>query len=433
MQELDVSTSKQVYESKFTMKGLHWNSRLLLSDIKETGWVLMSKNFMHTKMTGRCIKRGVMIAYVVVQMLVSTALAQTLAPEVLLGRDWLQAQVNAEGTITNDANGMATDRQTRAEVLETLQRFNVAPSALINKVRAESSDQAVEHLARQIIASARTGAFSTTKLAELKAFQNADGGFGGSTKFGSNSLDTAFALIALRATNQLSGTEISRALDFLNVKGDDVGGFSASTASKPYLSAYVLLALQSYGAQFQIAASIDQAKLRLSGQLQNGGYSETVLDAVGAIALGFSSSTDPNLTSLKAKIRNAQQSNGSWGNDAFLTALALRALSTTIETPPPTTGELSLLVRDAQTLAPLAGATLVLSPNPQFTGTSSAAGAISIIQAGPSDWHRTVCARRNFQHRVARIAIGWHDHCGNVAHHLLGFVTDHRVKHQTHG
>lgn len=206
-------------------------------------------------------------------------------------------------------------------------------------------------------------------------------------------------MLALRAANQLSGAEIARSIDFLTAKGDDFTLLSTSNASKPYVSAYVLLALQSYGAQFQIAANIDQARLRLAGQLQNGSYSETVLDTVGAIAFAYASTNDPNLAGLRTKIRSAQLANGSWGNDAFLTALALPALSVASEPPAPTTGELSLLVRDVQTLAPLADATLVLAPNSQFTGTSNAVGSISIALITPNTYSATL-SRSGYQSKT---------------------------------
>lgn len=318
--------------------------------------------------------------------LVASARAQTQPPEVVAGRDWLLAQVRGDGSIAGESGTLATTRQTRAETLETLARLNVAPNSLLNRIAQDPPDSTVEHLARQILAMARTGNVVPAKLAELKALQNADGGFGGTVRHGSDALDTSFALVALRAANQTSGPELGRAVSYLAaLSGPDNVALKTGARSKPYVSAYALLALQSHAQEFSIAAAVEAARTRLIAQQDQGVYGETLLDAVGAIALGFSSTSGAGLDSLRSALRASQLPNGSWANDPYLTALALRALVGSGTVAPPTTAQLAALVRDAQTLAPIAGAALTLTPGAS-QASSAGDGRISLAGIAPGSY-----------------------------------------------
>jgi choice-of-anchor A domain-containing protein len=340
--------------------------------------------------------------------LFSAAFAQTLPPDIVRGRDWLRAQVQADGTIIAASATLATERQTRAETLETLARFNVAPATLLSKVQNDASDAAVEHLARKIIALGRSNvsgaAISNAQsaaLTELKGYQNADGGFGGTKPMRSSVLDTSFALLAFRAGGVLGGEEVARAVTFLGTTLSPSAGatLTSSGRAQPYIDAYTLLALQTYAQQFPIAANVDAAKARLLAGATQGVYLETLLNCTGVIAISLTGQSDPNITSLRGAIRGAQAANGSWGNDAFLTALALRALTDLSPVTPPTLGLLSAVIRDAQSLAPLAGASLTLNPAPQFTATANSAGAVQISDITPGGYSALV-AKAGYQSRT---------------------------------
>jgi hypothetical protein len=79
------------------------------------------------------------------------------------------------------------------------------------------------------------------------------------------------------------------------------------------------------------------------------------------------------LAPVAASLRGQQLANGSWGDDAYLTALALRALQALAILPPaPTTGSVHGQVIDSVSHLPLAGATVSLGgPSPQNTNTNS--------------------------------------------------------------
>ena len=322
-------------------------------------------------------------------------LAQTLPPEIARGRDWLRAQVQSDGSVAMPATALATTRQTRAETLETLARFNLVPVPLLDKVRTEATDRAVEHLARKLIALGKSN-FSGTLISnaqnaaitELKSYQNADGGFGGASGYQSNALDTSFALLGFRATGTLGGTEVARAINFLasHLTNTAPSVLTANARALPYVDAYVLIALQTYAQHFPIAASVDVAKARLLANANQGLYLETLLNCTSVIAISLTGQGDPSVVSLRAAIRSAQAANGSWSDDPFLTALALRALTNFTPQAPPTLGLIAAVIRDAQTLAPLPGATLTLDPNPQFTATSGAGGGVQITDITPGSY-----------------------------------------------
>ncbi len=311
--------------------------------------------------------------------------AQTLPPEVTQGRDWLASQVRTDGSVTGESTTIATQTQTRAEVLETLKRLERTPTALASLLSQQTPDSAVEHLARQIISQAGISTVPAARIDQLKAYQNADGGFGGSAKFGSNVLDTSFALIALRAAGVSSGNDLARAVTYLATRAAELDNkaLSLEAGSRPYVASYVLMALQSYAAQFPIAQAVEAARTYLLAQQGQGAYLEALLNAVGAIALGFSSTSGTGLDDLRTALRASQMANGSWEDDPYLTALALRGLIGAVVTTPPQTGRITATIREASVLAPVSGANITLTGAGTVTGSSAGNGAVILADLQP--------------------------------------------------
>ncbi|UXI70439.1 carboxypeptidase regulatory-like domain-containing protein [Tahibacter amnicola] len=331
--------------------------------------------------------RLIQVLVVVCLFVTGVAQAQTVPSEIAAGRQWLLSQVRDDGRVIGEDTALATVRQTRTEVLDTLVRLDAGHSALLNGVSRETPDSAVEHLARQIIALARAGVNAPDKVTALKALQNGDGGFGGAQRYRSEALDTSFALIALRAANDTNGPEVARAVTFL-AGGDEAGKSTLDPGPKarPYMAAYTLLALQSYAQQFPIGEAVTAARTRLLGMQDQGLYGQTLLDAVGIIALEFSSTSGTGLDALRDAIKAAQRPNGSWGDDPYLTALALRALWQSTIVTPPTKAEISASVRDADTLAPIAGAQLRLGDSAELQALSAADGRVVLANVPPGSY-----------------------------------------------
>jgi choice-of-anchor A domain-containing protein len=320
--------------------------------------------------------------------LLSLSVEAQVAPEVAAGRDWLGAQVRSDGSLTGETGALATVTQTRVEVLDTLSRLGVAPTSLANRIAGQIPDSSVEHLARLILAGAASSTLDRSLLTRLKALQRADGGFGGAKLHESTAIDTSFALIALRAAGETADASVARAVSFLAARAGntDSDGLHAADAARPYLAAYTLVALQTWSADYAIAGAVDTARTQLIGLQGTGAHAEVLLNAAGAMALGFSSTSGTGLDTLRQALRDSQQANGSWQNDPYLTALALRGLIGGASTPPPTTGRVTATIREAQGLAPLSGASLRLTGASVLSASSGGNGRVVVLEVPPGDY-----------------------------------------------
>lgn len=327
-------------------------------------------------------------AVLVLFVLISAGAAaqQTLPPEVALGRDWLRAQIDVTGALSSTSIILATAEQSESEVVETLAYLDAPNAALVQRHSQRLSDGGVEHLSRQIIALSRARKPVTSQLAGLRALQNADGGFGGTSGRGSTITDTSFALTALRAAGVVDGPDLSRALNYLVGRLSNPGNrdWQTDTKSEPYVVAYGLLALQVHSSRFSLGAALNVQREALLGLQDQGRYGEVLLDAVAALALQYASTDLTSLDTLKAAIRSNQDPNGSWYGDSFLTALALRALSIGVVMPPETDSRFVLAVRDAESLALLPGVRLEIGELPDLELLSGTNGQIDsgILQPG---------------------------------------------------
>ncbi|MCB1635748.1 MAG: hypothetical protein KDI51_14250, partial [Xanthomonadales bacterium] len=268
-----------------------------------------------------------------------TAAAQTAVES---GRAWLITQVRPDGNITGEQSALATGVQTRFEVLETLRRLGVDVTAIGQGLNGVADEPVVEHRARRLLVQGLGGITDPALLAQVRSAQQGDGGFAGTESRSSNVLDTSFALLALRATGEQRSESVGRGLSYLaaHVADLDQPGWTLDSASQPYVAAYLLLTLQSFAADYPMAASIDQATAHLLALQGTGVYAETLLNAIGAIALGFSSTTSPSLYYLHSDLRDTHASPTRRSPDPYLTALALRGLINAAPPPPPVGGRL---------------------------------------------------------------------------------------------
>jgi len=104
--------------------------------------------------------------------------AQASAPEVVRGTNWLVAQIQANGALTNEPGSMATVFQNRSEAAVTLKLLASVPTSLSDIIAADN-DGSTEYLARKIISLAQAGRSVSPYLPILAQRQNGNGGFGG--------------------------------------------------------------------------------------------------------------------------------------------------------------------------------------------------------------------------------------------------------------
>src|SRR6266545_1820027 len=124
------------------------------------------------------------------------AQAQGLSAEVSRGLAWLQGQIQANGSLANEASSVATALQNRSETAQALAALATFPPNLADALASES-DGNTEYLARQAISLIAAGRDASAQIGLILLRRNSDRGFGGGSGFASNPLHTAWAVLAL--------------------------------------------------------------------------------------------------------------------------------------------------------------------------------------------------------------------------------------------
>lgn len=305
----------------------------------------------------------------------STAYAAPSAA-VSAGLTWLQAQVQTDGSLANEATSVATPLQARGETLTTLTTLGTAPAALGAAIAA-SIDESTESLARRTLALAATGGDSSSVIATLLARQNADGGFGGEDGYASDPLDTAWALLAFHGAGV--SDPVAAAIGYLQSNQDTDGSYIAGDQQPDiYVTAYVVLALKPYASQYNLGTTLQAAVGYLQGQRTTGALwgNSVFLTAIAYLAVHDFVPLSPTGADINTLLTNAQGTDGSWGaDDPYTTALAIRALAlTTVAPQDQNVGAIQGQVTDASTGQPLAGVTVAITGATTQTLVTDATG-----------------------------------------------------------
>jgi subtilase family serine protease len=192
--------------------------------------------------------------------------------------------------------------------------------------------ETTDYLSRRINALSNGGSDLNILLSYSDTvYTNAWGGIGG---FNANNLDTAVAIQALKSINHSDLDTISNALNYLtgNQNPDGGFGFSPGEDSNVYITSLVLKSLASYNGNFDLQKETDNAiAYLLTKQNPDGGFGSS-LSTIFETSLAFDAliASDADLTSSAQHainyLINNQLLNGSWNDDPYSTALALRAL-----------------------------------------------------------------------------------------------------------
>jgi sugar lactone lactonase YvrE len=337
--------------------------------------------------TPRVLARAALVAVVCISP-VRVAKAGTLPPNVVNGVTWLKQQIQSDGSLAGESASIATPVQAREEVAQTLAELDTVPTAVVAAAQGDP-DLNAEYASRRIIALQLAGEDASSLVTTLLTYQNPDGGFGTYAGYSSSPLETAWALLALKAAGA-SGSVLGHALQYLIGAANSDGGFDAfHTTSDVYTTSVVTLALQAYAQAYSLSATIGAADAWLRNAQSGGGYDDTLSDAVATLALA-STTTDSSAYSASVQALEASQlTDGSWNDDPYLTAIALRALVAAGSVPAaPTTGQVSGQVVDASTLAPLSGVTIQLA---QQSGTqvTNSSGQYSLSSLAPGSYTLT--------------------------------------------
>jgi hypothetical protein len=296
--------------------------------------------------------------------------------------------VQADGSLANEPASLATPQQNRTEALFALKLLATVPASLADTISADTEDN-TEYLARRAVAMSMTGQNADAVIAQLAARQNADGGFAGLPDHESSSLDTALALLAFKAAGYKASTVITSALGFLNHAINTDGGFglSALNGSNLYVTSYVLQALQAYSQSYALSQPIMHAKQWLLSMQQSGAYADTLDNAEAILTLAEITADAGSYSGAVSALTSGQQADGSWSNDPFLTALALRALFKASQGPAvTTTGQIAGTVIDAALQSGLGDVKIQLLEAPSLTAVSSQDGKFVLDNVAPGTY-----------------------------------------------
>jgi len=258
--------------------------------------------------------------------------AQQLA--ITDGVNWLLTNQDPSGLWGTAKKTPFRDATVVVDVLSTLNADTLAINqglSAINSISTNSSD----YLARKIIAIASAGGGSAPSylVDSLSNMQNGDGGWGYQKGYGSNNLETALTLRALKASSYSNMTKLGQGVSYLTSHQNADSGWSFVTdSSRVYYTAQAIIALCALKGDFSVSTYIQRGVNWLKtqdhgdGGFGTGGISnpyETGLALASMIKGGY---TGSEVTNAMNYLETTQLVDGSWNYDAYSTAKAIYGL-----------------------------------------------------------------------------------------------------------
>lgn len=334
-------------------------------------------------------RRNLIITCVVMCLAIFSVTAQAQLPQISSGLNYLTSSQNPDGTWATDTAEVETTAAT-VSVLETLKLLNQTAGTPYTAGTAWLQAQtplSVDYIAQRLHTIGLADVNLLTPSADL-----IKGGWGGDSGYETNPLDTASALQALKAANYSDLTTINPALAYLTGSQNPDGGwgFSSGDDSNVYLTAIVSTTLQQFPQMTPIATAVNKATTYLlAQQTADGGFGSVYETALAYSALVAVSTDNAALASAINYLTATQSANGSWNDDPYSTALALKALylsenKPSPPPPPPAGGKITGTVIDKVTGQKVAGVAVVLDSNNLINTTTDASGnfTLSDIPAG---------------------------------------------------
>ncbi len=344
--------------------------------------------------------RQLLILIVMFCSLIFAMAAHAQLPQISSGLSYLTAAQNPDGTWETSTSPVETTVVT-VSALETLKLLNQTAGTAYTSGAAWLQGQtplSVDTIADQIRVLSLTG---NSINALLPLIDPAKGAWGGDEGFLVNILDSSLALQALHAANYPDLTVINNALAYLTGSQNSDGSWSFSTGSDSniYLTAIVSATLQQFPQMTSIAAAVNKATTYLlAHQNSDGGFGPSIgsgqsLSTVYETALAYTAlaavaTNEAVLTNAANYLTSTQATNGSWNNDPYSTALALKALYLSENRPsppppPPAGGKFTGTVVDSITLQKVAGVTVALVSNNLINTVSDSGGNFTLADVPP--------------------------------------------------
>lgn len=277
-------------------------------------------------------KKHSVFAVVLVLFALAVSLAYAQLPQIPSGLGYLALSQNPDGTW--DSATIAVDGATATgTVLDTLQLLNQTSATSYTTAIAWLQAQIPSAVALMAQRSKLLGLSETTALVAVA--DSVKHTWGGDTGYETNRLDTSLALQALKSANYTDQSVIFPAITYLlSSQNPDGGwGFTQNDDSNVYMTAQVLSALAQYKTTYLMQQQITNAATFLvSRQNPDGGFGvgsssvyETALTFIALIESGLTQGAP--LQNAITYLMTTQLPNGSWNDDPYSTALALRSLS----------------------------------------------------------------------------------------------------------
>ncbi|MHB8845006.1 MAG: CARDB domain-containing protein, partial [Nitrospirota bacterium] len=283
------------------------------------------------------MKRCAIILSIILTLLPLCAYAQS--PAIDAGLGYLTTSQNSDRSWGGAGGSTGTVASTVA-VLDTMKLLNQTDlyeyTGAVSWLQKQDLDT-TEHLSERINVLTIGGADATKLLSYLDSLMNAWGGY---NDYGVSIIDTVHALQALRTINHPDSSTFAAALGYLTTTQNSDGGwgFFKGDASNTYVTSLVLRTLSEFkatysGLQPTIASAVTfiLSKQDTTSAVPGGFGSspstvhETALAYETLVASGADVSAA--IPQAIAYLTQTQLANGSWNNDAYATALALKALS----------------------------------------------------------------------------------------------------------
>lgn len=333
----------------------------------------------------RCVFR---LRHALAASLVLVVMGAVGAPaDLQRGLAWLQAQVQADGTLPGQPSAGA-QQQAQCEAAATLAQL-VANSPQVAPLLAALQQNADGTEALGCVQRVRQILGQATAAGELNARRVAPAGyaaFAGATS--ASVIDSGWALET--QLGLLSAGERGAVIDWLGSQQAASGSFAAHGRPDILTTAAVLRALRTEASRSSAAASIATAASGwlLSARSAPGHWhADVAMTAIAFEALHPYTAGEAGMAqAVETFLLGRQDANGSWAGDAQTTSVALRALALTAQSPiDPTRAALRARFLDARTGTPVPGVRLE-SAAPAATVLSAADGTARLLRLAPGNY-----------------------------------------------
>ncbi len=302
-------------------------------------------------------KIGISVSKKIITLLVVSLLA-FVNVHAEIDSTWLVDQQNLNGSFSavNDLGYPAQNTSEALLTLYALDDINLVNESLGLQIINDSDSIHLENIIRKILVNKKASQNTDLLITQLKSFINFDGGFGSRVDYQSTILDTALATQAWATSNALLGDEFGYAVGYLTSRQNGDGSWSsAGNESSIYATAMASLALQKAQSIFDVTDKINTANSYLINNIQNNiAGIETFEIALAVLSIAPTTSDKTTYQFLLDRLQLTRDIDGSWSQDTYSTALAMRALSLS-EQDVPVDNDLSSVVQPGSSISAVTG------------------------------------------------------------------------------